>query len=74
VDAELLLDTGGLVSLLDRRQPLHERCARSLREWEGLVVSTEAVLTESTHLLGRLPGGRAACLDLFSREERPSCR
>jgi predicted nucleic acid-binding protein len=29
------------------------------------VVSTEAVLTESTHLLGKVRGGRVACLDFF---------
>jgi predicted nucleic acid-binding protein len=28
-------------------------------------VSTEAVLTESTHLLGETEGGRAACADFF---------
>jgi len=33
--------------------------------WEGPVVSTEAVLTETTHLLGRVPGGRKACVEFF---------
>jgi predicted nucleic acid-binding protein len=28
-------------------------------------MSTEAVLTEATHLLGRVHGGREACLDFF---------
>ncbi len=28
-------------------------------------MSTEAVLTEATHLLGRVRGGRQACLDFF---------
>lgn len=31
--------------------------------WTGQVVTTEAVLTESTHLLGRIAGGAIACLD-----------
>ena len=62
---ELLLDTGGLVSLLDRTQRDHRACARFFESWKGPVVSCEAVLTETTHLLGGVPGGRRACLDFF---------
>ena len=29
------------------------------------MLSTEAILTEATHLLGRVPGGRRACVDFF---------
>ena len=61
----LLLDTGALVSLLDRSQTHHKACTRAYANWSGQVVSTEAVLTESTHLLGRIKGGAAACLDFF---------
>jgi predicted nucleic acid-binding protein len=67
VAGELLLDTGALVSLLNRRQPAHESCRQVLREWRRPIVSTEAVLTEATHLLGALPGGRTACVDYFLR-------
>jgi uncharacterized protein len=62
---ELLLDTGALVSLLDRSQNLHLQCAEFFVSWRGSVVSTEAVLTESTHLLGQVPGGREKCLEFF---------
>lgn len=57
---ELLLDTGALVSLLDRSQTHHQEVAKFFQGWQGAVVSTEAVLTESTHLLGRIQGGRQA--------------
>ena len=63
--AELLLDTGALVSLLDRSQRHHAECARFFSEWDQAVVSTEAVLTEATHLLGKQKGGREACVDFF---------
>ena len=63
--AELLLDTGALVSLLDRTEVHHDACRRFLDGWEGAIVSTEAVLTESTYLMGRIPGGRAAAIDMF---------
>ena len=62
---ELLLDTGALVSLLDRSQSRHRELTEFFTGWRSAVVSTEAVLTESTHLLGRVPGGRKACLDFF---------
>lgn len=62
---ELILDTGALVSLLDRSQKRHEAFAGFFDEWDRPVVSTEAVLTEATHLLGGLEGGRQACLDFF---------
>ena len=62
---ELLLDTGALVSLLDRSQRLHADCTRFLEDWRGTIVSTEAILTEATHLLGRVKGGKQACLDFF---------
>jgi predicted nucleic acid-binding protein len=65
VAAELLLDTGALVSLLDRRQPHHVTCRRFFDEWNGVVVSTEAVLTEATHLLSGVRGGVSSCVDFF---------
>lgn len=64
---ELLLDTGALVSLLDRSQPQHQPCAVGFQAWTGPVVSTEAVLTETTHLLGRVHRGRETCLDFVLR-------
>lgn len=62
---ELLLDTGALVTLLDRRQARHERFVEFFDSWTGPVVSSEAVLTEATHLLGRTSGGRLACVEFF---------
>lgn len=62
---ELLLDTGALVSLLDRSQQHHEACATWFGDWKGAVVSTEAVLTEATHLLSSVGGGREACVEFF---------
>ena len=61
----LLLDTGALVTLLDRSQRNHREFAAFFSSWRGPVVSTEAVLAESCHLLGRVDGGRTACLDFF---------
>lgn len=65
--AELLLDAGALVSILDRSQPQHLECADYFRSWTGEVVSTEAVLTGATHLLSRIGAGPRTCLDFFLR-------
>ncbi|MDB4979559.1 MAG: hypothetical protein JWM82_311 [Myxococcales bacterium] len=64
---ELLLDTSGLVSLLDRSQAHHAACAAFFRRWTRPVLTTEAVITESTHLLSRVTGGALAVLR-FVRE------
>ena len=60
---ELLLDTGALVSILDRSQKRHQAFADFYQNWAHEVVTTEAVVTESTHLLARVRGGSVACLD-----------
>jgi predicted nucleic acid-binding protein len=62
VAGELLLDTSGLVSLLDRSQSSHRACSTFFRAWSKPVLTTEAVVTESTHLLGRVPGGASTVL------------
>jgi predicted nucleic acid-binding protein len=62
VAGELLLDTSGLVSLLDKSQTRHRSCAAFFRSWNKPVLTTEAVLTEASHLLGRVPGGAVAVL------------
>src|SRR6185295_5362852 len=59
---ELLLDTSGLVSLLDRSQTRHRACAAFFRSWHRPVLTTEAVITEASHLLGRVSGGATAVL------------
>lgn len=60
---ELLLDTGALVGLLDRSQSVHKACVDFYSTWADPVVSTEAVITESIHLLSAVRGGGTACLD-----------
>ncbi|TLZ25601.1 MAG: hypothetical protein E6K25_15090 [Gammaproteobacteria bacterium] len=60
---ELLLDTGALVSLLDRSQRHHREFVGFFQTWQREAVTTEAVVTEATHLLARVSGGGVACLD-----------
>jgi len=67
VAGELLLDSGALVGLLDRSQSVHLKCVEFFTGWKTTVVTTEAVLTESTHLLSSVRRGAAACLDFVLR-------
>jgi predicted nucleic acid-binding protein len=60
VAGELLLDTGALVGLLDRSQNVHKRCIDFYSSWPGAVVTTEAVLTGSIHLLSGVRNGGTA--------------
>jgi hypothetical protein len=59
----LLVDTGALVCLLDRSQGAHREFVDFFDAWTDQIVTPEAVLTEATHLLARVHGGTAACLD-----------
>ena len=62
---ELLLDTGALIGLLDRRQSVHAACSDFYSQWDGAIITSEAVITESTHLLSAARGGIAACIDFI---------
>jgi predicted nucleic acid-binding protein len=62
VAGELLLDTGGLISLLDRSQIRHAACVKTFEGWKRPVLTTEAVITEATHLLARQSGGVSTVL------------
>jgi uncharacterized protein len=67
VPGELLVDTGAFVALLDRSEARHNDCVAVLSQWTGPLLTTEAVVTETMHLVG--PGWRPqhACLEFFLR-------
>jgi hypothetical protein len=65
VPAEVILDTGALVSLLDRGQTDHAACRAVYESVDGPLVTTEAVVTEACHLLARAPGGTERCLEFL---------
>ncbi len=63
----LLLDTGPLVAILHRDDRAHQRCVDVFEAFRGVLLSTEAVLTEAIYLLAGVPGGQHACLEFFVR-------
>ncbi|HUF61180.1 MAG TPA: PIN domain-containing protein [Verrucomicrobiales bacterium] len=54
----IIVDTGPLVALLDRREKRHEWAAEQLRTLPLPWITCEAVLTEAWHLLRRWPDGQ----------------
>ena len=65
--AELLLDTGAFVALVDRSESCHADCVAALEQWSGPIVTTEAVLTETLCLVGSNWEAQKVCLEFFLR-------
>lgn len=65
--ADLLLDTGAWVALVDRREREHGRCVQAFREVTGRLISSESVLTETLWLLGGLRDGPRKCAEFIRR-------
>jgi predicted nucleic acid-binding protein len=67
VAAELLLDTGAFVALVDRDEKLHADCVAALESWTGPIITTEAVLTETLYLVGPQWRAQETCLEFLLR-------
>jgi uncharacterized protein len=63
----VLLDTGCIVALLDRSETHHGRCVEAVEKIEGPLVTCEAVIAESCHLLRRQRGAGDAILENVER-------
>lgn len=64
---ELLLDTGAFVALVDRSEKRHGDCVAVLEAWRGTIVTTEAVLNETLHLVGPRWQAQKICLEFLHR-------
>ena len=63
--ADLLIDTGPLVALLDSDDQDHEVCVNFFKEYRGKIFSTEAVLTEAVYLLRKNVQYQKNCIQSF---------
>ena len=50
--ADTLIDTGGILALLDRRDRWHKACVEAFKQIRLPAITSEAVLTELFHLVG----------------------
>jgi predicted nucleic acid-binding protein len=58
--ARVLVDTGALVALLDRSEALHDWAVEVFKSLRPPLLTCEAVLAETWHLLDEAPPSRAA--------------
>lgn len=63
----ILLDTGPLVALLDRRDRFHQWAVAQWAELSPPLLSCEPVLAEACFLVRNLPGGPTSVLELVDR-------
>lgn len=64
---QIILDTGPLVALLNRRDRYHTWARERFAEIEPPLTSCEAVVVEACHLLRGRPGGERIVLDVLRR-------
>jgi uncharacterized protein len=65
IERDVLLDTGPLVAVLDRRDQWHAECAAELPNVIRRCLTVEAVVTEACHLVARGGGPAHAPLDFL---------
>ena len=52
MDADVLIDTGAILALLDRKDRWHRVCVNAFQQMRLPLMTSEAVLTELFHLMG----------------------
>ncbi len=60
---QVIMDTGPWVALIDRSEARHKKCIEWLRQFEGYIFSSEAVLTEVLYLLNFSLRAQSAAID-----------
>ena len=68
---DVLLDTGPIVATLDSSDQWHQQCVGAVTELIDRCVTTEAVLTEACHLVGRGRARASLVLDFRLDAEVP---
>ena len=58
-----ILDSGPWVALIDRSESRHNQCVQWLKNFSGMLYSTEAVLTEVLYILNFSITAQCAALD-----------
>jgi predicted nucleic acid-binding protein len=64
----VLVDTGFLVALYDRREPMHNVCLRIHNQIDSPLATCEGVIVEALHLLRSLPKAKQNILKSIEEE------
>ncbi|MBM4351754.1 MAG: PIN domain-containing protein [Deltaproteobacteria bacterium] len=62
---QVIVDTGPWVAFIDRSEAMHKKCVEWLRQFEGHIFSSEAVLTEVLYLLNFSYKAQSAAIDFI---------
>ncbi|MBI4586280.1 MAG: PIN domain-containing protein [Planctomycetes bacterium] len=63
----ILLDMGCIVALLDRSEEHHRACAEAVAALDGPLITCEAVIAESCHILRHLQGAPESVVENIER-------
>lgn len=66
---KLILDTGPLIALLDQSESSHEKCVSFLKIFNGMLITTEPVVTEAMYLLNQSIHFQKACVDFIMKAD-----
>lgn len=64
--SQVIIDTGPLVSLLNRNDSAHAWVVQQLRDIQPPMLTCESVLAEATYLTRQMPGARTALIEMLS--------
>jgi predicted nucleic acid-binding protein len=68
---DILLDTGPIVAALDRSDQWHRSCADAVADLVPRCITTEAVVTEACHMVGRGRARASLVIDFLLAAEVP---
>jgi len=62
---ETLVDTGAILAILDKSDRWHQVCFATFRQLRAPLLTSEAVLTELFHLVGKVPQRKLAAWEFI---------
>lgn len=65
MNERILADTGAIVALIDPRDQHHSWAKATFRNLPACLLTCDAVISESHHLLGKVPNGRDTLRDFL---------
>jgi uncharacterized protein len=65
VKSRIIIDTGPLVALLNRRDQAHSWVLAQMQDMQPPFITCEAVLAEASYLVSDMPGARLALIDML---------
>jgi uncharacterized protein len=65
VKSRIIIDTGPLVALLNRRDNAHHWVLAQMQDIQPPFITCEAVLAEASYLVSSIPGARLALMEML---------